>query len=166
MPAASASACGPPTGAKPSTRSYSTDSKWSRRNCPSPTADRASRRSARETPPTASVSAAASAPASPPARAASSPAGRTRLPWWSMWYLKSSAPAVSVPPRARPLREVELEAGRLEHVLADPLVLVRAAAGDTQAAEDHAVALDRDAALGGHEGAVAHPADLGEEHRV
>jgi hypothetical protein len=55
--------------------------------------------------------------------------------------LKSSATAVSVPPRARPLREVELEAGRREHILADPLVLVRAAAGDTQAAEDGAVAL-------------------------
>src|SRR6266702_3637044 len=166
MPAASASGWSPLTGSNPPTWSYTTDSKYSRRNCPSPTADSASRRSACETAATASVSAAARAPASPPARAASSPAGRTRLPWWSMWYLKSSATAVSVPPRARPLREVELEAGRREHVLADPLVLIGAGAGDAQAAENDAIALDRHAALGGHDGPVAHPADLGEEHRV
>src|SRR5690348_892454 len=92
-----------------------------------------------------------------------------------MWYLKSSAMTASalarssrclVLPRARPLREVELEAGRLQHIHADLLVLVRAAARDAQAAQDDPVTLDRHAALGGDDGPVAHAADLGEEHRV
>src|SRR5690242_8429490 len=85
-----------------------------------------------------------------------------------MWYPKSSAmiASVSVPGGASPLGEVQLESGRSQHVLADLLVLVRAAAGDAEAADDDPVALERVAALGGHDGVLTHPPDLREEHRV
>jgi hypothetical protein len=56
--------------------------------------------------------------------------------------------------------------GGLEHIHADLLVLIRAAARDAQTPEDGAVAFDRDATLGRHDRAVPHPADLREEHRI
>jgi hypothetical protein len=84
IPARSASGAGPLAGANPETWSQTTDSKCVRRYCPSQHADSVSRRSACATATTASCSAAASTAGSPLARAASSDAGLTRLPWWSM----------------------------------------------------------------------------------
>src|SRR5580704_19521742 len=69
-------------------------------------------------------------------------------------------------PGPGPLGEVQVEPGRPQHVLADLLVLVGAAAGDPEAAHDLPVPLERVPALGGDDRVLAHPADLGEEHRV
>ena len=80
MPAASASGCGPVAGPKPSTWSYTTDSKCSRRNWPSPTADTVSRRCRCATAITAWSCGRGQRRGVPAARAASSSGGRTRLP--------------------------------------------------------------------------------------
>src|SRR4029077_62210 len=68
--------------------------------------------------------------------------------------------------RPGPFWEVEVEPGRPEHVLADLLVLVRAAARYSEAAHDGTVPLEGVAALGSDDRVLAHPADLGEEDRV